>query len=142
MHFEATLRYPDMAPTRRTLLGLSVAALGGCLSEPGRSCPGATVRLSMRPNDAESPLRLDSGSLSSETVGVLETAIEDEHVEHCVSWDPGPDETGPSPGLSTLGERIEVHAGIDLSTRDDTVELDVRYEGTDYRLTLGIERSE
>lgn len=130
-----------MAPTRRALLGLSVAALGGCLSEPGRSCPGATVRLSMRPNGAESPLRLDSEPLHPEAVGVLETAIEGEHVEHCVSWDPSPDETGPSPGLSALGERIEIHTGIDLSTRDDTVELDVRYEGTGYRLTLEIERS-
>ena len=131
-----------MAPTRRAFFGLPVVALGGCLSEPRRSCPGATVRLSMRPNDAESPLRLEPESLTTEAVGVLETAIEGEHVEHCVSWDPGPNETGPSPGLAALGERIEARAEIDLSTRDETVTLDVRYETTDYRLTLSIERRE
>lgn len=130
-----------MVPTRRAVLGLSVAALAGCLSEPGRRCPGATVRLSMRPNDADSPLVLDPESLSSEAVGVIETAIEDEHVEHCVSWDPGPDETGPSPGLSVLGDRIETHTGVDLSTREEAVGVDVRYEGADYRLTLAIERN-
>ncbi len=128
-----------MAPTRRALLGLSVAVLAGCLSEPDRRCPGATVRLSIRPNGAESPLRLDPESLPSETVGVIETAIEDEHVEHCVSWEPGPDETGPSPGLSALGDRIEAHTGVELSTRDEVVETDVRYREAGYRLTLEIE---
>ena len=130
-----------MAPTRRAFLGLFVAAHSGCLSEPDRRCPGATVRVSMRPNGAESPLRLDPESLPAETVGVIETAIEGEHVERCVSWDPGPDETGPSPGLSALADRIEAHMGVELSTRDGAVETDIQYEGTGYRLTLEIERS-
>ncbi len=129
-----------MAPTRRTFLLLSAVPFGGCLSAPERRCPGATVRLSLRPTTAESPLEFDAESLSAEAVGVLETAIEDEHVEHCVSWDPAPDETGPSPGLSVLAGRIESHTGIELVDRTEPVEFDVSYEGTDYRLALVIER--
>lgn len=130
-----------MVPTRRAFVGLSVVALGGCLSDPGRSCRGATVRLSLRPNAVESPLRLDPEALSAEAVGVLETAIEDEHVEHCVSWDPSPDETGPSPGLAEIGGRIESNTDIDLSDRTEPVGIDARFDGTDYRLTLAVERS-
>jgi hypothetical protein len=90
----------------------------------------------MRPiSSAESPLSLDPASLSAEAVVVAETAIEDAHVERCVSWNPGRNETGPSKGLAELGDRIETHAGVDL-TMDEHVELNVRFRGEEYALTL------
>ena len=131
-----------MVMTRRAIFGLAVVSLAGCLSEPEQSCRGATVRLSLRPSDVESPLQFDRETLSAEAVVVLETAIDDEHVERCVAWDPSPNETGPSPGLAEIGEAIEAHAEIDLSERAEPVTLDARFEGSDYRLTLVIDRSE
>lgn len=130
-----------MVMTRRAIFGLAAVPLAGCLSEPERSCRGATVRLSLRPTDGESPLGFDRGALSAEAVAVLETAIDDEHVERCVAWEPSPNETGPSPGLAEIGEAIEAHAGIDLSERAEPVTLDAHFEGTDYRLTLVTDRS-
>lgn len=141
MYFESAIGREDMTPTRRVFVGLSVTALAGCLSEPRRSCSGATVRLSLRPTAAESPLRFDPDALSAEAVGVLETAIEDEHVEHCVSWTPSPDETGPSPGLAAIGGQIESATDIDLAGRIEPVRLDARFDGSDYRLALLMERS-
>lgn len=131
-----------MRPTRRDVCTLAAAAVAGCVSDPGASCRGATVWVSMRPiSSAESPLLLDPASLSAEAVVVAETAIEDEHVERCVSWEPGRNETGPSTGLAELGDRIESHAGVDLTT-DEHVELDVRFRGETYLLSLDVESGE
>lgn len=124
---------------RRRLLGVALAGLAGCITDPGRSCPGATVRLTLRPVDSVSdPLVLDAESLSTAADAVVETAIEDEHVEHCVEWDGDP---GPSAGLREVGERLEAHLGIDLAGRRDPVETDATRDGTGYRLRLVVEGS-
>lgn len=141
-HFETANEVLDMVPTRRAFLGMTVAALGGCISDPGADCSGATVRLSLRPTTDKPPHRLDSATLSSEAVGVLETAIEDEHVEHCVAWDPADDETGPSPGLAEIGDWIEIETDVELSDRTDPVRIEIRYDGRTYRLQLVTERSD
>lgn len=118
-------------------------AITGCVSDPGSSCRGATVRLSLDPTPpAESPLTLDPESLSAEAVVVVETAIADEHVERCVSWAPSANETGPSEGLADLGDRIEAHTDTDLVTTDGAVKTDVRFRDEDYTLTLVSESSE
>ncbi len=130
-----------MAPTRRGFVGLSLIALTGCLTNPGRSCPGATVRLSLRPTTEPPSVQFDRSALSAEAIVVLETAIEDEHVERCVSWEPAPNETGPSPGLNAIADRIQTETDIELSTRTEPIEVDVRFDGADYRLLLTIERS-
>ncbi|WP_181691953.1 hypothetical protein [Natronomonas sp. LN261] len=125
----------DARSTRRgvCLLALTLP-IAGCVSDPGADCRGATVRLSLRSVDSvETPLVFDTERLSAEAVAVIETAIGSEHVEHCVSWDPDPDETGPSPGLAEVGESIEAHTGSDLPS---DVEADVRFRGEPYRLSL------
>ena len=115
----------------------AAAGLAGCISDPGRSCRGATVRLSLTPTDGvEDPLALDSGSLSTAADAVVETAVEGEHVEHCVVWDGDP---GPSAGLREVGERLEAHLDVDLAGRRDPVRTDARRDGEDYRLTLEFE---
>jgi hypothetical protein len=125
---------------RRTVLGLLAGALAGtagCVSDPGRRCRGATVRLSLSPADAVSdPLVLDAESLSAAADAVVETAIEGEHVERCVVWDGDP---GPSPGLRAVGSRLESHLGIDLADREEPVRTDARRDGTGYRLELVVE---
>lgn len=131
---------------RRCLLGtvsagLATAATGlaGCITDPGRGCRGATVRLTLTPAASVSdPLDLDPGTLSMAADAVVETAVEDEHVEHCVAWDGDP---GPSAGLREVGERLEAHLGVDLAGRRDPVETDARRDGTGYRLRLVIEES-
>lgn len=90
-------------------------------------------------SSVESPLSLDPASLLAEAVVVVETAIEDEHVERCVSWNPATKETGPSNGLSALGDRIETHAGVDLASTEGPVELDVRFRNEKYVLRLDSE---
>lgn len=127
-----------MAPTRRRLLGTVLAAAGGgCIEDPGRDCPGATYRLRMRPAGAvEDPLSLSAASLSTAADAVVEAAIDDEHVETCVTWDGTP---GPSAGLREVGERIERHAGVSLADRRRDVRLDAVRGGSDYRLELVIE---
>ena len=124
---------------RRRLLGVAAAGLAGCITDPGRGCPGATVRLSMTPVESvEDPLDLDPATLSTAADAVVEAAVEDEHVENCVEWDGDP---GPSAGLREVGERLEAHLGIDLADRRDPVETDARRDGTGYRLRLVIEDS-
>lgn len=134
-----------MAPTRRRLLAAAVgtvgasAALGGCITDPGRSCSGATVRLSLTPVDAvEDPLVLDAGTLSTAANAVVEAAIEGEHVENCVTWGGSP---GPSAGLREVGERLEDHLDVDLAERRTPVETDAVRGGDPYRLELTVERS-
>lgn len=135
-----------MAPTRRRLLEAAafgtVLGVAGCLDAPGRSCSGATFRLSLSPVDTVAePLVLDSEGLSTATNAVLEAAIDGEYVEHCVAWTPQSDETGPSAGLRSVGERLESHAGVDLAGRTDPVAVDARRDGEPYRLRLDIEPS-
>ena len=127
-------------PTRRGVcLLFATLPLAGCVSNPGIDCRGATVRLTLRPAEpAESPLVLDPERLSAEAVVVVETAIEGEHVERCVSWHPDAGETGASPGLAELGDAIEAHAGVDLPA---DVETDARFRGESYRLSLVTERN-
>lgn len=126
-------------PTRREVCLLLVTLpLAGCISDPGADCRGATVRLTLRPTETvESPLVLDPERLSAEAVVVVETAIEGEHVERCVSWRPEANETGPSPGLAELGGTIEAHAGAELPA---DVETDARFRGESYRLSLVTDR--
>ncbi len=128
-------------PTRRRICLLSVALpLAGCVSDPGAECRGTTVRLSLRPTTFEEPeLRLAVDSLSVEAVGVVETGIENEHVEHCVSWDPGSDGTGPSAGLAELVRVIEARTDADPTTG---AELDVAFRGDQYRLSLVTDEGE
>jgi len=129
-----------MGPTRRTFCLLTTAFLSGCVSDPGTSCRGATVRLSLSPSrSVESPLVLDPERLSAEAVAVVETAIEAEHVERCVAWDPDADETGASRGLSELGDRIESHTGEGLDAGPNRLELDVRFRDREYTLSLVVE---
>lgn len=130
-----------MRRTRRGLLaGVAAVGVAGCLNEPRRRCPGATYRLSLAPTPSvEEPLNLDSDSLPAEADAVIETATEGEHVEHCVAWNPGENETGPSGGLRVVGERLETHTGVDLEGRSEPVETDVRRDGESYRLELHIE---
>lgn len=131
-----------MAPTRRRLLATPAIAITatGCIRDPGRSCPGATVRLSLSPVDAiNDPVRLDSDGLSVAANGVIETAIEGRHVEHCVSWNPSDDETGPSDGLREVGQRVAAHLDIDLEGRRADVEVDAERDGTGYRLEIEFE---
>lgn len=126
--------------TRRGLLAGVAVGVAGCLNEPRRRCRGATYRLSLSPTPTvEEPLNLGSGSLPAEADAVIETATEGEHVEHCVAWNPGEGETGPSGGLRAVGERLEAHTGIDLEGRNEPVETDVRRDGEGYRLELRIE---
>ena len=147
-------------PTRRDLLALAAGASGGalaapgaavgagvtvatagCVQNPGRACPGATVRLSLtRVEAVDDPIALDG--LSIEGTAVVETAVDGEHVEHCVTWEPGDDETGPSSGLREVGERIEADTGVELADRSDDVVVEATYEGGSYRLELRIERGE
>lgn len=136
-----------MAPTatRRRLLEATAlgATLGvvGCLDAPGRSCSGATFRLSLSPVEAVSePLVFESERLSTAAEAVLDAAVDGEYVERCVAWTPEADETGPSDGLRAVGERLESHAGVDLDGRTDPVAVDARYDGENYRLRLDIER--
>jgi len=133
------------APTRRGLL--ETAALGtvfgvaGCLDAPGRSCSGATFRLSLSPAEpAAEPLVLDPEGLSTAANAVLDAAIDGEYVERCVAWTPQPDETGPSDGLRAVGERLESHTGVDLDGRTEPVAADARRDGETYRLRLDIEQ--
>jgi len=126
-----------MGATRRGVCLLAATLSAGCLSDPGASCPGATVRLSLSPaSSAESPLTLDPGRLSAEAVTVVETAIEDVHVERCVSWDAPSGAAGPSNGLSELGDELESHLGIDPGSAPARVETDARFRDETYRLTL------
>ncbi len=123
--------------TRRTFCLLFTAFLSGCVSDPGASCRGATVRLSLSPSrSVDSPLIFDPERLSVEAVAVIETAIEDEHVERCVAWDPAAEETGASNGLSEIGDRIESHTGKRLDTAPGRLELDARFRGRGYTLVL------
>jgi hypothetical protein len=131
-------------PTRRrfTEAAALVATLGaaGCLDAPTRSCSGATVRLSLTPADTVSePLVFDAERLSTAANAVLEAAVDGEYVERCVAWTPEADETGPSDGLRTVGERLESHAGVDLDDRTEPLAVDARYDGENYRLRLDIE---
>ena len=137
----AAVRDAGDRPTRREVCLLAVTLpLAGCISDPGADCRGATVRLTLRPTEAvESPLVLDPARLSAEAVAVVETALEGEHVERCVSWRPDANETGPSPGLAELGEAIEAHAGVELPA---DVETDARFRGESYRLSLVSDREE
>ena len=132
-------REASIRSTRRGVCLLAVTLpLAGCISDPGADCRGATVRLSLRPVSAvQSPLVLNPERLSAEAVVVVETAIEDEHVERCVSWRPEANETGPSPGLAELGGTIEAHAGAELPA---DVETDARFRGESYRLSLVTDR--
>ena len=134
-------RDASIRPTRREACLLAVTLpLAGCISDPGADCRGATVRLTLRPTEAvESPLVLDPARLSAEAVAVVETALEGEHVERCVSWHPDANETGPSPGLAELGGTIEAHAGVELPA---DVETDARFRGESYRLSLVSDREE
>jgi hypothetical protein len=127
-----------MALGRRRLLGVVLAAAGaGCIESPGRDCPGATYRLRLSPADGvENPLSLDAGSLSTAGNAVVEAAIEDEHVESCVTWEGSP---GPSEGLREVGERIEARAGVSLADRTADVRLDAVRGGSSYRLVLEVE---
>jgi hypothetical protein len=144
-----------MAPTRRRLLAAGLGGLAGlsgaagCLGEPGRRCPGATVRLTLSPIDDRAtaspsaaadgePLVLDPGTLSTAADAVVETAIGGEHVERCVRWDGDP---GPSAGLREVGRRLEAHLDVDLAGRREPVVTDVRREGARYRLELVFEAS-
>ena len=90
----------------------------------------------------EEPLRLDTESLSTEAIGVVETAIEGEHVEHCVTWDPGRDETGPSDGLSEIRRRIESHADGAFDDSTSSFEVGVIFRENTYRMELAIDPSE
>jgi hypothetical protein len=142
-HFCTSSRQPNMRARRRRLLGVVVATLsrGGCLHNPGRSCDGATVRLSLSPTGSVTdPLDLGSRGLSPEANAVVETAIEGTHVEHCVTWAPNADETGPSPGLKEVGNRIASHAGIELTGRVDDVAIDAIRDGDRYRLEFETRR--
>ncbi|MFQ3285035.1 MAG: hypothetical protein ACI9TI_001469 [Natronomonas sp.] len=133
-------RDASIRSTRRGVCLLAVTLpLAGCISDPGADCRGATVRLSLRPVSAvQSPLVLNPERLSAEAVVVVETAIEDEHVERCVSWHPDAGETGASPGLAELGEMIEAHAGVELPA---DIETDARFRGDPYRLSLVTDRN-
>ena len=124
-----------MQPTRRRVCVLAAGLpLAGCVSNPGSQCRGATVRLSLRPGTFEdAAIRFDGESLSPEAVGVIETAIEDEHVERCVSWDPAPDETGPSAGLAEVVRTIEARTAVDPAAG---IERTVLFRGDRYRLLL------
>ncbi|WP_049926249.1 hypothetical protein [Natronomonas moolapensis] len=135
-----TPRDADSRSTRRDVCLLAVALpLAGCVSDPGADCRGATVRLSLQPvRTVQSPLVLDSERLSAEAVVVVETAIEDKHIERCVSWHPGAGETGASPGLAELGELLEAHAGVELPA---DIETDARFRGDPYRLSLVTDRN-
>ena len=127
-----------MAPTRRRLLVGLGAVGGGCVEAPGRDCPGATYRLRMRPADTvEDPLPLPAASLSTAADAVVEAAIDDAHVENCVTWDGSP---GPSAGLREVGERIERHAGVSLADRRRDVRIEAVRGESSYRLELEIER--
>lgn len=130
-----------MILTRRTVLcGLAVGSLSGCISDPGASCRGATVRVSMQPTASDDDSHIfESASLSAEAVGVLETAIEGEHVEHCVNINPGRNETGPSAGLAELIERLEAHAEVELEGRTEPLTTTVRFNGDTYLLELTID---
>ena len=136
----AAARDAGVRSTRRGVCLLAVTLpLAGCISDPGADCRGATVRLSLWPvNAVQSPLVLDPERLSAEAVVVVETAIEDEHVERCVSWHPDAGETGASPGLAELGEAIEAHAGVELPA---DIETDARFRGDPYRLSLITDRN-
>lgn len=124
-----------MVQRRRVLaLSLSVAGVAGCIADPGRRCPGSTVRLSLTPVDSISdPLVLDPGTLSTAGNEVVATSTDGEHVEHCVDWDGTP---GPSAGLREVGERVEAHLGIDLAGREAPAETDAERTGESYRLRL------
>ena len=94
-------------------------------------------RLSLAPTGSvDDPLALDAETLSTAADAVVETAVEGEHVEHCVVWDADP---GASDGLREVGERLEAHLGIDLAGRRETVRTDAQRAGERYRLTLRIE---
>ena len=122
---------------RRRLLCFVAVGLGGCIRDPGRDCPGATYRLRLSPaDDAADPLSLPPGDLSAAGNAVVEAAIADAHVEHCVDWDGTP---GPSDGLREVGERIEAHAGVALADRTENVTLEAIREGRRYRLVLEID---
>lgn len=143
--FEASRRPPGMARRREVIASATavataagattaVAGLAGCITDPGRRCEGATVRLSLTPTDGvEDPLALEPETLSTAANAVVETAVEGEHVENCVVWDGDP---GPSAGLRAVGERLEAHLGIDLDGRRETVRTDAVRAGEGYRLTL------
>ena len=121
-------------PTRRQVLAAGAAGLGGCIDDPGRRCPGATVRLSLDPvAGVEDPLPLPPAELSTAANAVVETAIEGAHVERCVVWDGDP---GPSAGLREVGERVAAHADVELAGHRGTVETGARREGDPYRLEL------
>lgn len=132
-----------MRPSRRGLLvgaWVSVAA-AGCIQNPGPDCPGATVRLSLTPiESAEDPMELGSGTLAPDAETVVETAIEGEHVENCVSWAPREGETGPSEGLRAVGERLEAHTGVDLADRTGVTTAEAVRGGEFYRVELRVER--
>lgn len=128
---------------RRRLLGAvaglatTSTGLAGCITDPGRSCPGATVRLTLRPVESvEDPLVLDPEELSTAADAVVEAAIEDAHVERCVEWDGDP---GPSAGLREVGERIEAHLDVDLAGRREPVATDASRRDEGYRLRLELE---
>lgn len=127
---------------RRRLLGTAAVlattstGLAGCITDPGRSCPGTTVRLTLRPVESvEDPLVLDPEALSTAADGVVEAAIEDAHVERCVEWDGDP---GPSAGLREVGERIEAHLDVDLAGRREPVATDASRRSEGYRLRLTV----
>lgn len=124
-----------MQPTRRRICLLAVGLpLAGCVTDPGSQCRGGTVRLSLRPGTFEDiSIRFDVDSLSAEAIGVIETAIEGEHVERCVSWDPGPDETGPSAGLAEIVRSIRTQTSADPETG---IERTVLFRDDSYRLSL------
>lgn len=130
-----------MQPSRRRVCLLAASLpLAGCVSNPGSQCRGATVRLSLRPEPFEdAAIRFDVDSLSAEAVGVIETAIEDEHVERCVSWDPAPDETGPSAGLADIVRTIGAQTASDPATG---IERNVLFRGDRYRLLLVTDSAE
>ncbi|MFQ3319151.1 MAG: hypothetical protein ACI8UR_000543 [Natronomonas sp.] len=136
-----------MSPTRRRVLAAAFATaagtpVSGCLTTSGPSCPGATYRLSLSAVESvDDSLPLSPDELSTSANAVVETAIDDEHVETCVDWAEDSGNPGPSAGLREVGDRIESHIGVELAGRTEDVVTEARREGTPYRLVLRIESS-
>lgn len=125
-----------MPLTRRAVLGVGGGlALAGCLAA---TCAGDTYRLSLSPAAVDDPaVDLDASELSPEGNAVVETAIEDEHVEQCVKWERKENGTG-SPGLREVGARVEAAEG-ELPLAGGVLETTAARDGETYRLELRIE---
>ncbi|CAI50734.2 uncharacterized protein NP_5286A [Natronomonas pharaonis DSM 2160] len=122
---------------RRAVAVAATVAVAGCLTEAGRRCRGNTVRLSMQPTTADDPLGLSS--LGPEATGVIETARDGTHVEHCVVWEPSGDETGPSPGLAAVVGRLVDDSDRGPPAAGEELAVDVEYEQQAYRLVVAAE---